>query len=63
MDEQQSLINWWRTERDQICSQLREKAKTEPLSEVETMILNPFTVEEARNQVDNLNRLVGVRRV
>lgn len=62
MDEQLSLIIWWRTEREQICSQLREKAKTEPLSEVETMILNPFTVEVARNQVDTLNRLVGVHR-
>lgn len=59
MNEKESLIEWWRTERDQIRTQLREKARTQSLSEVETMILNPYTLEQARNQVISLNRLVG----
>lgn len=59
MNEAESLIEWWRTERDQVRTQLKEKAKNQPLSEVETMILNPYTLEQARNQVIALNRLVG----
>lgn len=59
MDEEKGLISWWRGERDQIRIQLQEKAKTQPLSEVETMILNPFTLEQARNQVTALNRRAG----
>ena len=59
MNEAESLIVWWRQERDQIRALLREKAKTQPLSEVETMILNPYTLEQAREQVNALKRLVG----
>lgn len=59
MNEAESLVEWWRTERDQVRTQLRKKARTQPLSEVEAMILNPYTLEQARNQVIALNRLVG----
>jgi len=59
MNDAESLIVWWHSERDKISVQLREKAKTQPLSEVETMILIPYTLEQARNQVIALNRLVG----
>lgn len=56
MDETGSLTEWWRSERENIRIQLRERAQTQPLSEVETMILNPYTLEQARKQVRTLNR-------
>lgn len=59
MKDQERLITDWRIERDQICAQLREKAKTQLLSEVEKMILNPFTLEQAQKQVIALNKFVS----
>ena len=55
MDDSFSLLNWWQKERTKQLNQLREKSKTERLSEVEMMILNPFSLDQARNQVKMLN--------
>ena len=55
MDEPNSLATWWQNERTKQLNRLREKSKTEPLSEVEMMILNPFSLDQARNQVIMLN--------
>ena len=55
MDEPNSLANWWQNERTKQLNRLREKSKTEPLSEVEMMILTPFSLDQARNQVIMFN--------
>ncbi len=59
METHESHIIFWRNARKLKRTQLREKAKTQPLTEVETMILNPFTLEQAKNQVNILNRFAG----
>ena len=58
MNEPESLITWWREERKLIRNHLIEKAKIQALSDVESMILNPFSLEEARKQVADLNGFV-----
>jgi hypothetical protein len=50
-----SFNEWWRSERQRIRLKLKQKAKKQPLTEVESMIMNPFTPEQARTQVKNLN--------
>lgn len=37
-----------------------EKSKTQELTAVEKMLLNPFTVGQARKQVEDLNRSLGL---
>jgi hypothetical protein len=58
VDKQQSLLPWWRKERDLIRTQLKEKSKTQPLTDVEAMILNAYSLQQARNQVRMLNGIV-----
>ncbi len=55
MDKSLSLRDWWLLERAKELDKLKEKANTEPLSEVEIMIINPFNLDQARNQVKMLN--------
>lgn len=55
MDDSFSLLTWWQKERTKEVDRLRVKEKVEPLSEVETMILKPYTLQQARNQVKMLN--------
>ena len=55
MDDSYSLITWWRTKRSEERQYLLQKSKTEPLSDVEMMILNPFSLGQARTQVKMLN--------
>jgi len=57
-DKQQSLLPWWCKERNLIRTQLSEKSKTQPLTDVEAMILNPYSLQQARNQVRMLNGFV-----
>ena len=59
MDDQKSLIPWWRQERAQIRAKLIQKQKTTGLTEVEEMTLNPITLQQARNQVKMLNGSVN----
>lgn len=59
MDKYKSLLPWWRKERAQIRARLIEKQKTVGLTEVEEMILKPFTIKQARNQVKMLNGICG----
>jgi|GEM_PF-4377403 len=56
--KQQSLLPWWRKQRELIRPQLTEKSKTKPLTDVETMILNPYSLQQARNQVKMLNGIM-----
>lgn len=56
MDIQESLIGQWRQERGKVRSRLLEKIKTQQLTDVEIMILNPFTAQQARDQVEILNK-------
>ena len=55
MDDTNSLLPWWKNERMEKLDQLREKAKAGRLSEVENMIVNPYNLQQARNQVKMLN--------
>lgn len=59
MDDSSSLLTWWQNVRTKEVDRLIEKAKTETLSEVENMILNPYTLQQARNQVKMLNGIGG----
>ena len=59
--EGSGLLAWWQRERVQIRAQLLEKAKSTPLSEVENMILKPYTVNQALTQVQMLNSLVNFK--
>jgi hypothetical protein len=59
IDKQQSILPWWRKERDLIRTQLTEKSKTQPLTDVEAMILNPYSLQQARNQVIMLNGIIN----
>lgn len=55
MDDPFSLLTWWQNERTKEVDRLRRNALAEPLSEVEMMILNPISIDQARNQVKMLN--------
>jgi len=57
MDDSYSLLPWWQKERIKDLDRLREKAKSEPLSDVEH-IVNPYSLQQARNQVRMLNGIV-----
>lgn len=56
MKKENQFIIWWRQESEKIRYRLLEKAKTQPLTDVEEMLLNPFTAQQARDQVKNLNQ-------
>lgn len=62
MEPHESFTEWWGSERQRIRLMLIDKAKTQPLTEVESMIMNPFTLEQARSQVKNLNGLTDTVR-
>jgi hypothetical protein len=59
MDEPRQLLKWWKEQRNQTYMLLQAQSKEGPLSEVEEMILHPFTMEQALKQVEFLNKRFG----
>jgi hypothetical protein len=55
MNDRQSLLTWWQQERAKELDRLSEKSLSEPLTEVEKMIMNPLSSHQARNQINMLN--------
>jgi hypothetical protein len=52
---QSSLLRWWRKQRSFSRSILESKKAKGSITVVEEMILNPFTLDQAHDQVNFLN--------